>query len=246
MNPLRLGFPATPLHEAAAAAVARVLEAHDHEVAFLPLADAASLGGIDLFVAAWLPHGDVAPPYAGPTYASMQPLGLLYRPSLVWCVLADAPVSIEHLVGSTGLDRRIVVPADTPVAEASARVLAAYGLADAGYTIDPVPEPEAFAWAQAAAHTHVVPLTRPHELLHTGAWRELADPRAALGAEQQARILLRDGLRESLDRDLLDELDELTLGNKVVSAMAHAIRLEGMSAEAAADAWQRGKLSPRG
>ena len=244
MDPLRLGFAATSLHEAAAAAVARVLEAHDHEVDFVPLPPAAPLDGIDLFVAAWLPSGDAA--CDASRSAGMQPLGVLYRPALVWCVLADAPARIDELAACPELDRRIVVPADTQVAVAAARVLEAYGLADAGYVIDPLPEPEAFAWAQAADLTRIVPLTRPHELLHTRTWRVLADPLAALGVEQQARILLRAGLRETFDRDLIDELDELTLGNKVVSAMAHAIRQGGMSAEAAADAWQRGKLTPRG
>ncbi|WP_428391987.1 glycine betaine ABC transporter substrate-binding protein [Lichenicoccus sp.] len=239
MDPLRLGFPATALHEAAAAAVARVLEAHDHEVEAIALPPGAPRDGIDLFVAAWLAPGEAMSDL-------MQPIGLVYRPSLIWCVLADAPKRIDELAACPELDRRIVVPANTQVADAAARVRDAYDLAGSGYVIDPLPEAQAFAWAQAADHTHVVPLTRPHELLHTGPWRVLLDPLVALGVEQQACILLRAGLRETLDRDLIDELDELTLGNKVVSAMAHAIRLDGMSAEAAADAWQRGKLTPRG
>jgi glycine betaine/proline transport system substrate-binding protein len=68
---------------------------------------------------------------------------------------------------------------------------------------------------------------------------------SALGPEQEARLLIRSEIRNLLDSDLIDELDELTLGNKVVSAMAHAVRTGGMSADEAADAWQRGKLSFR-
>ena len=246
MDRITLGFPASALHEASAAAVARVLEAHEHEVesAKLPpgaVAQAIAQGSVDVFACAWLPLIDAAL-LSGP----MQPLGLLYRPALVWCVAAPGPGSIAELAAGRGLDRRIVVPRSGPIAAAAARVLDAYALGDAGYRLDRLPDAEALAWAQAADPARIVPLCQPHPLLHDSALRALDDPLAALGPTQEARLLIREDVRGVLDPDLIDELDELTLGNRVVSAMAHAMTVQGMSAEAAADAWQRGKLTPRG
>jgi glycine betaine/proline transport system substrate-binding protein len=246
MDVIRLGYRDSALHEASAAAVARVLEAHDVEVEPLPIAPdrlAAELagGGIDLFASAWLPSTDAALLDATP----MEPLGLLYRPAFIWTIAAGEPSSIADLSDAAALDRRILVPASGPMATLAGSVLAAYGLGAAGFRIDTVSDPEAQEWAEALDPTRVVPLCRPHALLHVPGLHELGDPLAALGPEQEARLLIRSEIRGVLDSDLIDELDELTLGNKVVSAMAHAMQTGGMSAEEAADAWQRGKLSPR-
>ena len=125
------------------------------------------------------------------------------------------------------------------------QVLKAYGLDAAGYVVERVSGPEALAWADAADPQRIIPLCRPHDLLHASGLRTLEDPLGILGTDQEARLLIRHDLHEVLDSDLIDELEALTLGNKVVSAMAHAMRIQGMSAEEAADAWQRGKLTPR-
>ncbi len=246
MDRLALGFLADVVHEASAAAVARVLEAHEHEIDTIPLARnavpaALASGEIDLFASAWLPLID-----ANLLDGRMQPLGLLYRPFLVWCAAGSGLRGIGELASNQALERRIVVPASGPVAMAAERVLDAYALGETGYALDRVSDAEALAWAEAMDPSRVVPLCQPHPLLHDTRLRALEDPQGALGPAQEARLLIRGDLRHSLDPDLLDELDELTLGNKVVSAMAHAISVEGWSAEAAADAWQRGKLTPRG
>ncbi len=239
MDAIRLGYPDAALHEASAAAVARVLEAHELEVEYVPAppdADAVE-DGIDLFASAWLPRTDAALLASG----RMRPLGVLYRPALLWSVAAGDARSIADLAASERFDRTILAPAG-PIARAAPRVLRAYRLDQAGYVVETVPEREALAWAQAAVPGRVVPMCRPHALLHASALRPLEDPLEALGPEQQASMLIREDLRAALDPDL----EALTLGNRVVSAMAHAMRLQAMSAEQAADAWQRGKLTPRG
>ncbi len=243
MDVIRLGYPDTALHEASAAAVARVLEAHELEVEYVPAAaDADAVGDeIDLFASAWLPRTDAALLAPG----RMRPLGELYRPILLWSVAGGDARSIADLAASRHFERRILVPPG-PIARAAPQVLAAYRLDQAGYVIETVSDREAFAWAQAAGPGRVVPMCRPHPLLHASALRPLEDPMDALGPDQQARLLIRGDLQETLDPDLIDELEALTLGNRVVSAMAHAMRIEAMSAEQAADAWQRGKLTPRG
>ena len=243
MEIVRLGYPDASLHEASAAAVARVLEAHELEVEYVPLAahDAGILADdIELFASAWLPLTDASLVASG----RMQPLGLLYRPAFIWCTAMDGLASLADLADATGLERRILVAA--PMAALAGHVLASYGLDRAGFTIETVTGPEALAWADAAEPRRIIPLCRPHDLLYASGLRALEDPLGALGPEQEARLLIRHDLRETLDGDLIDELEALTLGNKVVSAMAHAMRIQGMSAEEAADAWQRGKLTPRG
>lgn len=248
MERIRLGHPDAALHEASAAAVARVLEAHELEVEYVPI-EAGTVSdvlsgsaddGVDLFASAWLPLTDASLLVSG----RMLPLGVLYRPAFIWCVTAGGPATIAELAAVALMDRRILVGSG-PSAALAERALAAYGLGAAGYGIARVSDQEAAAWADAADPTRIVPLCRPHDLLHASGLRALEDPLGALGAEQEARLLIRHDLHASLDSDLIDELEALTLGNRVVSAMAHAMRIQGMSAEAAADAWQRGKLTPR-
>lgn len=246
MDTIRLGYPDTLLHEASAAAVARVLEAHDLDVEYVPATRAdlpAMVAGdaFDLLATAWLPATDAALIASG----RMQPLGLLYRPRFIWCVIGAEPASVADLAGDASFDRRIVVDAAGPLAGLSDATLAAYGLQAEGYVVERVAAAAALEWAEANDPRRIVPLSQPHGLLHAQRLRPLADPLLALGGDQEARLLIRSALRTTLDDDLIDELDELTLGNKVVSALAHAMRIDGMSAEEAAEAWQRGRLSPR-
>ncbi len=246
MDTIRLGYADTLVHEASAAAVARVLEAHDLEVEYVPCEPAAlpgliEEGAIDLLATAWLPATDLRLLASG----RMQPLGLLYRPSFVWCVAGGEVATIEGLATASGFDRRILVEAGTPLAALSERALDACGLRRQGYAVEAVTAAAALAWAEEAVPARIVPLSQPHALMHAQLLRPLLDPGGVLGGEQEARLLLRADLRGTLDADLTDELDELTLGNKVVSALAHAMRSGGMSAEEAAEAWQRGRLSPR-
>ena len=248
MEHVRLGYPDAALHEASAAAVARVLEAHELEVEYVPIAADAVAGtvsaaAIDLFASAWLPTTD-APLLAS---SRMLPLGTLYRPAFIWCVAADGLASIADLAAdlAASMDRRILVDGSGPSATLADHVLHAYALDRAGYVVERVSAQAATDWARAADPSRIVPLTRPHDLLHASGLRALEDPIAALGPEQEARLLIRRELRTELDGDLIDELEALTLGNRVVSAMAHVMRSDGLSAEAAADAWQRGKLTPR-
>ncbi len=257
---LILGHLGTLQHEAAAAAVLRVLEAHDLEVETVATADPDALvrraedGRIDLLATAWLPDLDVLLRERLVDRQRMDVLGgVLYRPFLLWAVpatldlpelgaIADLlrPVVAARLEQAIALPRRLHAQA--------VRVAECYGIEAAGYRLEVLDDEEAFAHADAvlgAGRAAVLPLWQPHALAHGGRLRALADPQGALGGPQEARLLLRTGLRDTLDPDLLDELDELTLGNPVVSALEHAMRRDGMSADEAAEAWQRGRLTPR-
>lgn len=251
---ITLGHLDSRQHEAAAAAVLRVLEAHEMEVAMVAANRETMIkhiagGRIDLLATAWLPEIDAA--WADP--AHMEILGgVLYRPMLLWALPADADVpgvaTIADLAGeaAAAIDRTVVLSRRL---EAHGRkVMAEYDLEAAGYRLDVVDNEVAYASAARAlqqATPTILPLWQPHALAHRGRMRVLDDPRHALGGRREAKLLLRRGLRQSLDGDLLDELEELTLGNPVVSALEYAMRTDGMTADEAAEAWQRGRLTPR-
>ncbi|GBQ97828.1 glycine/betaine ABC transporter periplasmic protein [Acetobacter nitrogenifigens DSM 23921 = NBRC 105050] len=249
MTTLTLGYRNAPEHAAVAAAVARVLEAHDMEPEYVTGPDQAltemlESGELDVFATAWLPSVDAA--WVSET---VEARGDLYRPTFCCCV-ADTPelagvASLSDLAASSA-SRNLLVPAS--VLPRVRQMVGSYGLTEAGFTIEAQPDEEAFealAAAFAAGEPVVAALFAPNFLLHRYALRTLNDPRGALGGEQTAQLLINRSRAERLDSDLLDELDELTLGNRVVSALDDAVRHGGMTADDAAEAWQRGRLLPR-
>jgi glycine betaine/proline transport system substrate-binding protein len=241
---LVLGHPDSATHEAAAAAVLRVLDAHEIEAETLaaPLESLAAdlaAGRIDLLATAWLP--DLDGTRLSPAAADLLS-GSLYRPQPVWAVTAAAAARAVPDLRDAPLP--FLVAADLePLAR---RVMTAYALPALR------PEPlaadalfERAAAAIAADEPILLALCHPHPLLRGDALRVLSDPDGVLFGPQDARLVLRPGLRAELDPDLVDELEALTLGNPVVSAMELAMRRDGMTAADAAEAWQRGKLTPR-
>ncbi|ATU72248.1 glycine betaine ABC transporter substrate-binding protein [Komagataeibacter rhaeticus] len=252
MTTVTLGHLDNTVQQASAAAVARVLEAYDLEVEYVAASRAGMeahmrQGDVDLFVSAWLPDVDAGFLAEG---LGMEAFGQLYRPAFGWCVPEAAATGITSIAELAAADcpvgREIVAPAS--VIDLVRQVVAAYNLTEAGYTIAVRPDAEACDHAAQVLENslpEIIPVWQPSFVHYGQRVVQLEDPKGACGPEQDARILLRSAIRAEMDQDLLDELDELTLGNKVVSALDHAMRTEGMSAEDAAEAWQRGKLLPR-
>ncbi|MFT9376096.1 glycine betaine ABC transporter substrate-binding protein [Komagataeibacter saccharivorans] len=252
MTTVTLGHLDTSVQQASAAAVARVLEAYDLEIEYVSapraeMEEHVRRGDVDLFVSAWLPDVDAA--FLAPELG-MQAFGQLYRPAFGWSLpeaAACGMTSLAQLATDGGaVGREIVTPAS--VLDRVRQVVAAYNLTEAGFTIAARPDAEAFDHAAHILESslpEIIPAWQPSFLHYGNRLIQLDDPKGAYGAEQDARILVRSAIRAEMDSDLMDELDELTLGNKVVSALDHAMRSEGMSAEDAAEAWQRGKLLPR-
>lgn len=251
MTAFTLAYRNTPLHAVVAAAVARVLEAYEIEPDYIAgdddsLAKMMADGEIDLFATAWLPTMDeelLSP--------AVETLGNLYRPSFGFFVSEGAGSalsglsSIEELAASS-VARNLITP-ESLVSHVR-QVVAGYRLTEAGFTIESQPDEQAYEAAAAAVEAGeavVLPLFTPCYLIHSIPLRPLADPKGAAGVELEARLLINKASRAKADSDLIDELDELTLGNKVVSALDNAVRHLGMSADEAAEEWQRGKLLPR-
>ncbi|NHN88633.1 glycine betaine ABC transporter substrate-binding protein [Acetobacter conturbans] len=251
MTIFTLAYRNSPLHAAAAAAVARVLEAYEIEPDYVSGDDAALArmmadGEIDLFATAWLPEQDAA--FLSP---AVETLGNLYRPAFGFFVNDAAGSSLSELssleaLAASDVARNLIVPES--VVSRVRRVVAGYRLTEAGFTIESHPDEQAYEAAAAALEAGepvVLPLFNPCYLVHSQPLRMLADPKGMAGEELEARLLINKSTRKSVDSDLIDELDELTLGNKVVSALDNALRHLGMTADEAAEEWQRGKLLPR-
>ncbi|GBQ26741.1 glycine/betaine ABC transporter periplasmic protein [Acetobacter estunensis NRIC 0472] len=246
-----LAYRNTPLHAAVAAAVARVLEAYDLEPDYLTgdgpsLAQMMGQGEIDIFATVWLPGEDEKF-----LSAAVEPLGCLYRPAFAFFVAERADSPLNGLtsvadVAASGAARHLITPES--LLSHVRQMVAAYGLTEAGFTIETQPDEQAFSAIAAAVKSGepvIAPLFSPCHLIHSLPLRPLDDPKKAGGNELEARLLISQAFRETADQDLVDELDELTLGNKVVSALDEAVRHLDMSPDEAAEEWQRGKLLPR-
>lgn len=249
MTSLTLAYPETTVHEATAAAIIRVLEANDVEPDIVTgpkdvLTDMLKKGEVDFYVSAWLPDED-----ADMLAPGIIPLGNLFRPAAHCCISAeDTPLTSLDDVAQAGpeLSRTIITPAS--LQQHMENVLQQYGLDTVGFSLKVLPDEAALAELNAALKREelvLMPLFQPCFLFHIGGFRILNDPKNALGGEQDARILIRAETKDEMEQDLLDELDELMLSAKIISAMDYAMRVEGMTADEAAEAWQRGKLLPR-
>ncbi|MDG6094089.1 glycine/betaine ABC transporter [Acetobacter sp. AN02] len=237
---LTLAHPDTPLHAGVAAAVARVVEAHDMEPEYAAGPESSlramlSSGEADLFVTAWVKEGEKG-----------DFIGTLYRPRFGLFVQDGSAVSSLTELAASGVNRALITPES--VLPHVRSVVSACGLTEAGFTIEAEPDERAFARLEELAgqgEDIVFPLMMPGCLHHRLKLNLLQDPEGVTGSELEARIMIRPGLRDDADSDMLDELDEMLLSNKVVSALDDAIRYGGMTPDDAAEAWQRGRLVPR-
>ena len=248
MDELVIGHPELSFQAAVAAAVARVLDAHGIEAGFAaaPMSDLLAAlvdGRIDMIASVWSGQDGAAIAALGDR---VETLGALYQPQPLWCVQPGAPAQtledllrpeIRDALGGVVIDPGPQAP--VPVAE----IFDAMRLGEAGWRLQGGGL-SALEAACAAKADHVLPLWTPSAATHgEGALRALADPLGRLGGAQEARLLVRAGW--DADPDLIDELSELPLSNRIIGAMDRMMRDEGASAEAAAEAWQRGRLSQR-
>ncbi|MDI2091022.1 glycine betaine ABC transporter substrate-binding protein [Commensalibacter oyaizuii] len=249
---LKLGFFDTVLHEATAAAVLRVLEAHDiFDIEFITGEKAALIqelkaGEIDIFTTLWLPdvHNSLIN-----DFPLMKSIGTLYHPTLFFALpvqFQSEISSIDHLKSVDSIHRNVEVPAT--LYEKVQEIFVAYGLLESGYSLIPVADEAAFKRYQQILQSQegkIIIGYHPSFLDDDQRLYSLQDPKAMVNSEQRATILIRDRIVSVLGSDLIDELAEMTLGNQVVKLMEHAVRVNGMDAHEAAEEWQRGKLVVR-
>jgi len=241
MTQMTIGHLYTSLRAGCASAVARVLEAHEVEVEFVDLdpediEEALEQGEVDLLVSAWFPRDEKL---SGP---GSRVIGDLYQPQISFAALkAVGPV---NTLTSADVDRVIVADDSREVLEKALKQLPALS----SLPMEVVGEAALIARlekAQAEGEAPLVVATQPHAVFHTSLLTLVEDPGKLLGGEMSARMILRDDVARKADTDLLDELSEMMLGNKVMSALDYMIGVEGQDPDEAAEAWQRGRLIPR-
>lgn len=241
MTHMTIGHLYTSLHAGCASAVTRVLEAHDIDVDFLDLdpddvADALDKGDVDLLVSAWFPRD------AGLVKGQARVIGDLYQPRASFSALG--PLGPVGSLGVQDVDRIITTEDAKDFLTPALERLPALAMVP----IEVVGDAALLArleTARNAAEKPLIVVMQPHAVYHAGFLHPVDDPDGLLGPALSARMILGEGAASCTDSDLIDELSEMMLGNKVMSALDYAITVEGQDPEDAAESWQRGRLIPR-
>nr|WP_294915426.1 glycine betaine ABC transporter substrate-binding protein [uncultured Neokomagataea sp.] len=241
MTQMIIGHLYTALHAGCASAVARVLEAHDVEVDFLDLdpddiSETLESGEVDLLVSAWFPRDEGIVP------AGARVIGNLYQPRATFAALsALGPV---NTLSAAHVERLIVAEEARDALDGALKRLPALS----SLPLEVVGEAALLGRlekAKASGEKVLVAAMQPHAVFHSNIVTLVDDPEELLGGELSARMILTGPAAARADSDLIDELSEMMLGNKVMSALDYAIGVEEQDPEEAAESWQRGRLIPR-
>lgn len=241
MTQMIIGHLYTALHAGCASAVARVLEAHDVEVDFLDLdpddvSETLENGEVDLLVSAWFPRDAALVP------AGARVLGDLYQPRATFVALE--PLGAVNTLNAEQVERLIVAEDVREALDGALKRLPALS----SLPIEVVGEAALLARlekAKANGEKVLAVAMQPHAVFHGSMVSLVDDPDELLGGELSARMVLMGPASARADSDLIDELSEMMLGNKVMSALDYAIGVEEQDPEEAAESWQRGRLIPR-
>lgn len=241
MSYLTIGHLYTALHAACASGVARVIEANGEEVDYADLSrderlKALNDGEIDILVSAWFPQDNSF------LEQGHEVIGSLYHPELCFSALTKAE---KEGSWSPGEFTSLLTTVDAlPFVEAKREATPALKELPLE-VVDSAEVIERLEQAEKDGRCPLVAVWQPHAVYHTALLSPLAEGDLLNGEKQTAQLVLRKGLRDEVDEDLLDELSIMMLSNKVMSALDHAVSVDGLDPEAAAESWQRGRLIPR-
>ncbi|MXV44485.1 hypothetical protein GS501_05410 [Saccharibacter sp. 17.LH.SD] len=239
MTQLAIGHLYTALHAACASAVARVIEANGFDVSYVDLSveereEALANHEIDILVSAWMPRDHAL------ISDEREAIGDLYQPQPTLAVLKDQAAGWDHA--------QTTIILTTEEARPWAEKYKASQASLQKISLEVVGESALIARVGQAASSGEKPLCalwQPHAIFHTDKLAILPETEALEKQSLSAQMVLRDGLRAEIDEDLLDELSIMMLGNRVMNALDYAVSVEEEDPEAAAEAWQRGRLLPR-
>ncbi|MCR9197692.1 MAG: glycine betaine ABC transporter substrate-binding protein [Planctomycetaceae bacterium] len=204
--------------------VERVFSHHEDNVRKL------QAGETDLLVSAWLPssHGG----YRADVEQTVPliELGLHYEPYALWGVPGYVPESevsqVADLLQPDVLAKmRKDIQGINPgagISRFSVKMIAEYGLGDAGYQFHHGSEDDCFGTferAVAAGDWLVVPLWKPQFLHARYEIRELKDPKGLLGVVDKAVLLLRADRESLFTAEQLAKLDSLRFGNDIIARL---------------------------
>lgn len=236
-RPLRVGHIALSFHDAASEQVELLLRSHGHEVERFsaPHKDMfAKLGrgDVDILVAGWLPwsHGV----YYKEIADQVRPITVLYEPYAIWAVPDYVPVevgSIEDLLRTPALDRmeRLIqgMAPGAGISEMSPKAIDAYGLEEAGYHFENGSEDDCIGRLISAVSDErwiVMPFWRPQALHRRFRLRHLQDPKAILGATDNATVLVRRDSENLIGKEVLVDLAHLYIGNAEMEILDERVR----------------------
>lgn len=240
MSSIRLGFLHTALHAGCASAVARVIEAHGYEINYIDLTrdeakEALFNNQLDIYASVWLPEDD---DLLNGNYRSV---GDLYQPISSWLTIGDVTVGADGKISGDAI--YIAESVNKFYAEA---VTAFKRTAQKDVTmIDDALLYHQMNHATQQNQNVLVAAMQPGAVFFDARFTHMVAGLPELGPALRAPLLISENFEESGDPDLIDELSELMLGAKVMSALDYAITVEGADPEDAAEAWQRGRLIPR-
>lgn len=236
-RPVRLGHIALSFHDAAAEQVELVLRSHRHDIErhsapHEQMFAALGRGEIDILVAAWLPfsHGR----YVQSLPCDVRAVTVLYEPYPIWGVPDYVPAdiaSIADLGRPPALDKmeRLIqgMAPGAGISEMSPQAIREYGLDGAGYHFEHGTEDlciRRFLEAVRERRWVVTPFWHPHSLHLHHRIRRLQDPLMALGATDNATVLVRRESEQLVGAAALDDLAGLYLGNALVAELDDKIR----------------------
>lgn len=248
MSSLSVAYPETSIQEIVAAVIVRAIQANDADVELMT-GESDSLwplvkeGKIDIFATAWLPRdGHLIP-------EGYVPMGDLFTPHVLCCLNGErgGVTSLADIAEHPNDFEKDVIVMHSFRKEIE-QILSAYSLDKKGFTPHILPDNKALDRMSELAQgdtPHLLPVLDPSYVIHGSALQILEDPKGAIPSPYKAVALVRKALLGEELQEIWDELDEMMITNKIVSIMDYAVHKEGMTPDAAADAWQRGKLIQR-
>lgn len=249
---ITLGHVDLSFYEVTASLVQQVLERLGHNVALQKGSHAQvypllGSGEVDLFVAAWLPHAHGA--YWEQYKDSTQKVVALYDDArLFWAVPDYIPASEVSAVAdllkpgvAAKMQKEIRGPGpDSGLMIGSRKVVAEYGLEQAGYRLAPG---KAADWIAnfnenvAAQRWFVMPLWQPQYLNRAHRLRILDEPKRLLGESDTAWLVAHKDLRAKLDARTWGALSRMSLSIRAVTELDYLVNVRKVSPREAARNW---------
>lgn len=253
MEPLVLGRLAESFHQVVASVVAEVLTRLGHSVVVVDglheeMYAKLGRGELDLFADSWLPHSqgmfwepikdravEVGELFTGARYFWAVPCHVAAHEVTELSDLAHPDVIAEmaslEIVGA---------PAQSGLSRWSEKALAAYGLAEAGWTYrsaDVAAVIRTVNERMAAGEWFVTPLWVPQYLDDVFDMRRLQDPQRVFPPPDRASIVAWAETFERLPDRTKEALGRIQLSPEHVSAMDAAVNLDGLTPREAALDW---------
>ena len=204
-------------------------------------------GSLDLLVAAWLPHAHAK--YWHAYGDSAVELATLYSGArLYWAVPDYVPLtavaSVEDLrkpavVGRMQARIQATKP-DSGLSMGSQRIMQAYGLESSGYELLTSNHHDWQSYFESnynAGEWFVMPYFRPNFLNRMARMRRLEEPRDLLGKENRAVLVAHERYLETAPDAVIQVLRRVELDLDAVAAMDYMVRVDGLTARAAAQSW---------